>query len=346
MQGSALLKDVTIDGQPVSTLYDRWQPTALVPLSEDATCLTLAEPESGRHAVWYLNAQKRYCGSHIEVTEHLSADDVLAPLAPIFDELARTSLATLPPAAPPEMATIPPFLAIELASAWVVRNLANTAIVPVSRPESDGTVSGPNGLAISNASLHRMLESRLGDGPLIVPSPFTGAPLRTQLSFALDHLLIHRFYDPEQKAAFYLIWPERDRDRKAIFYSPLSRLIVSDLPGAGLIPGRILGWYLSHPEHVRAVAEAPIFEARDYGLGQASKLKDGPAQSSAEQMPPRQPHGEAISDSWTFLRETAAGKTSSAALLPSTKAPEPITSRKTGQESGLLGRLRSFFQKK
>ncbi|AQS87895.1 hypothetical protein [Neoasaia chiangmaiensis] len=337
-----LLEGVTLDGRPVTTLYDRWMPVSSVPLSRDVTCVLLRDADSDRLSLWYLDAGRAYLGPHIEALNRISADDVLAPVAPALAELAQYSLAGRPQTPIAPVPPMPALLAEQLAGAWAVRNLHAVSIVPISRAEADGTLSGPGGLVLDDRNMRRLLDSRVGEGPLVVASPFDAAPLRAQTIIETAGLTIHRFYAADQDAAFYLIWPvSRTDDQKPAFYCPRAQLIVSDQPQAGLLPGRILAWYLMHPDHVRDIEEATDFQATDYGLGRASGLMDISDAPETPEVPVQAVRSQ--SEAWSFLAASAAGKP---ARLPDDPPPrQEKTGETTAAPSGLFKRLRAFMKR-
>lgn len=182
-QIAELLSRISVDHRPVKALYDRWAATDVVRLSDEVSCLILADQDSGREAVWYLDRDGLYRGSHIEFCAHLTADDILAPLQHIFDDLARHNLTRRPLAPAGIPGNTPVFLAIQFASAWVVRHMAHISFVPTSRSETDAMLRGPDGISIAAQSLRRLLASRIGTGPLVVSSPFPASPCAPRSPF-------------------------------------------------------------------------------------------------------------------------------------------------------------------
>lgn len=335
--GEALLNSVTIDGEPVSGLYDQWSPAEHVVLADNVQCLTFHDPLSGRSAVWYLDGNACYCGSHIEVVQRLRPEEICDTVAPWFDDLARHALVSSPTPLP-DIPPMPLFLAVQLAAAWAVRNLADVRLIQSALLGKDRSADRPEDLPIAPRQLHRLLGTRIAPETLVVLSPFTDRPLRSQISFSVDHQIIHRFCDPETDTVFYLVWWEKQLDQSPSLYFPESRLIVSDIDLAGMIPPRILGWYMSTPDHVSLIAEAREFEAQDFGLGSASSLLASPENTAS---PPTTPEdvstADMISESWAFLHRTQDEPSESPAAEDSTR---------TRPSGSLLGRLRSLVRKR
>ncbi|GAB6853078.1 hypothetical protein [Asaia astilbis] len=329
------LRSVRVDGEKLDGLYDQWIPQEVIALADDIQCLTLTDTLSGRQAVWYLDGERNYCGSHIEVVQRLHPQQILSTVAPWFDDLVRHSLSSTPHPVEgaPEM---PFFLAAQLAAAWSVRTLGDLRQIQTSLAGQDQEFASVGGRVLSARQIRRILGTRIGPESLIVLSPLTDKPLKSQVSFLAENQLIHRFYDAEAGCTFYLSWWERQLDKAPTFYCPLANLIVSDEGMAGMLPSVILGWYLSHPEHVTVIAEALAFEARDYGLGNASSLQIDKQPEKGLPPAPAAASAEMISESWAFLHRN-----------PSTPAAEP-TKREEQQEkkSGrLFDRLRSLVNK-
>lgn len=115
------------------------------------------------------------------------------------------------------------------------------------------------------------MSTKRTSGPLIVSSPFTALPLLAQITFQTGPLSISRFQDGN--TVFYLIWNENLPALRPSFYYPDGPLLISDDPGAAVIPGLILSWYARHPEHAALIREARPFMAEDFGVGQASGLQ-------------------------------------------------------------------------
>ncbi|GBQ88241.1 hypothetical protein AA0535_1491 [Asaia krungthepensis NRIC 0535] len=331
----AFLRTVTIDGEAVSSLYDQWTPQEIVPLADDITCLVLADAFSGRKAVWYLDESRAYCGSHIEVVQRLQPHDILSTVSPWFDSLVRHSLAAAPQPLHDARA-VPLFLATQLAAAWSVRMLGDLRQIQTALLEKGQSIAQVGEKALSTRQVRRIMGTRIGPESLVVLSPFTEKPLRSQISFVVDHQLIHRFHDAELDCSFYLAWWEKQLDKPPSFYCPKANVIISDETMAGMLPSLILGWYLSHPEHVDIIASAPGFEARDYGLGSASSLRiDTPEAAVPLPAAPNASSADMISESWAFLQHHHP-----AAETPSADKKDEKSSAR------LLGRLRSFVKKK
>lgn len=329
------LETATVEGEKITTLYDQWTPLEVVPLADDITCLLLQDAMSGRQAVWYFDESRHYCGSHIEVVQRLQPNDILTTVSPWFDTLARHSLSASPIALH-DARPVPPFLATQLAAAWSVRMLGDLRQLQTALVEQHKDIAHVGEAALSARQVRRLLGTRVGPESLIVLSPFSDIPLRSQISFVVDHQLIHRFHDPEHDCSFYLAWWEKRLDQQPSFYCPKANIIISDEGMAGMLPSLILGWYLANPGHVGSIDAAQAFEARDYGLGQASGLTidhadTEPALSSA----PAASSADMISESWAFLHQHHPGD-------------DPAPGRQSDHKpsSGLLDRLRSLVKKK
>ena len=331
----AFLDTATMDGEKITSLYDQWVAKDVVYLADDIICLTLQDAMSGRQAVWYFDESRSYCGSHIEVVQRLQPADILTTVSPWFDTLARHALSASPEPLP-DARPIPLFLATQLAAAWSVRMMGDLRQLQTALLEQNKEVARIDDAVLSSRRIRRLLGTRVGPESLVVLSPFSDAPLWSQISFVVDHQLIHRFYDTEHDCCFYLSWWEKQLDQQPGFYCPKANILISDDGMAGMLPSLILGWYLSNPDHVGAIEAAQAFEARDYGLGQASSLtidtvEDKPALSSA----PSASSADMISESWAFLHQHHPGD-------------DPAPSHKNDHKpsSGLLGRLRSLVKKK
>ncbi|BAT20776.1 hypothetical protein [Asaia bogorensis] len=331
----AFLKTAQIDGETIGSLYDQWLPQELISLADDITCVTFSDALSDRKAVWYFNESREYCGSHVEVVQRLQPSDILSSVSPWFDALFRNALSATPSAlggARP----LPLFLATQLAAAWSVRMMADLRQVQTALIEQDREIARVDDKPLSARDVRRLLGARIGPETLVVLSPFSGAPLRSQISFVVDHQLIHRFYDPELDCAFYLAWWERQLDAPPSFYCPKANVVVSDETLAGMLPSLILGWYLGTPEHAEMIAQAQAFEARDYGLGKASSLmSEVNAPSAPLPAVPDAASADMISESWAFLHQHQP-----AGHSPADTSKDPKPSGK------LIDRLRSLVKKK
>ncbi|GAJ28685.1 hypothetical protein [Acidomonas methanolica] len=338
----ALLEGVTRDGKPVARLYDQWEPGLAVRISGEALGLILRDRDSGRETVWYLDETRAVRGCHIEALEGMSLDTAMGPIAASLAELAVHSLAGTPRPPPlflPEAATC---LASQIAAAWSVRHFAGMTLRSVAEARSsDGlAASGP---ALDTSAVRRLLETRPGAAARVLLSPFDDTPLRAQITIAVEGFSVHRFHAEAQDAAFYLAWPERETAQPSglapVFFCPAARLVIADHPDAVMLPGRLLGWYLTHPAHVRSIAEAASFDAREYGLGHASALASPPspveAGLSAEANGPSPMQSR--SAAWDFLHETGL-----AAPVPDSAMPSPSRLGPTG----VMGRLRGIFKRR
>ncbi|NIE79259.1 hypothetical protein [Asaia sp. As-1742] len=329
------LASARIEGEEIGSLYDQWLPQDVVRLADDVTCVTFKDALSERQAVWYFDANRDYCGSHIEVVQRLQPDDVLATVSPWFDSLSRTSLAAMPSPARDSLA-LPLFLSTQLAAAWSVRMMADLQQIQTALVEQEREITRVEGTALSARDLRRLLATRIGRETLVVLSPFSGLPLRSQISFVVDHRLIHRFYDEGLDCAFYLAWWEKQIDAPPSFYCPKANIIVSDENMAGMLPSLVLGWYLSTPDHVSMIMGAQAFEARDYGLGKASALMaESHTPDATLPSAPDAASADLISESWAFLHQHK----SNGSIVPDPKKdPRPA--------GGLFNRLRSIVKKK
>ncbi|NVN02871.1 MULTISPECIES: hypothetical protein [Asaia] len=330
-----LLRGIRVDGETLTALYDQWAPQEIIALDDDIRCLTLSDTMSGRQAVWYLDGENNYCGSHIEVVQRLHPQQILAAVAPWFDELARHSLSAAPTSLD-SAPRVPLFLATQLAAAWCVRVLTDMRQTQTSLTEQDQDLATLDERTLSSRQVRRLLGTRIGPESLVVLSPLSDRPLRSQISFVIEHQLIHRFYDPEADCTFYLSWWERQLDKPPSFYCPKANLLVSDENMAGMLPAMILGWYLSNPHHAATIADAQAFEARDYGLGNASSLLVEVEADSSLPPAPETTSADMISESWAFLHQNPS----------EIAAPASQGQRQEKKQSGrLFGRLRSLVKK-
>ncbi|WP_025885237.1 hypothetical protein [Asaia prunellae] len=331
-----LLRNIRVDGECLTTLYDQWVPQEMIVLTDDIRCLVMHDPLSGREAVWYLDGENNYCGSHIEAVQRLHPQQILSAVAPWFDDLTRYSLSASPVGIP-DAPLMPNFLATQLAAAWCVRTLTETRQLQTALAEQDKDIAHFGEKTLSARRVRRLLGTRVGPESLVVLSPLTDIPLRSQISFVSNRQLVHRFYDKETDCSFYLSWWEKQLDQLPSFYCPKANLLVSDETMAGMLPALILGWYLSNPHHVASIADAQAFEARDYGLGQASALlAESEAVETTLPHAPETTSADMISESWAFLSQNPS-------------SPTPVEEQRTLQEkkqSGrLFERLRSFVKK-
>lgn len=241
-----LLRGIRVDGEALTALYDQWIPQEIVALDDDIRCLTLSDAMSGRQAVWYLDGENHYCGSHIEVVQRLHPQQILSAVAPWFDELARHSLSATPTALQ-DAPRVPLFLATQLAAAWCVRVLTDMRQIQTSLAEQDQEIATLGERTLSSRQIRRLLGTRIGPESLVVLSPLSDRPLRSQISFVIEHQLVHRFYDPEADCSFYLSWWERQLDKSPSFYCPKTNLLVSDENMAGMLPAMILAGISATP---------------------------------------------------------------------------------------------------
>lgn len=319
---SQLLEGITLDGRPVRGLYDQWEPEQRLQLSSDIQCLLLRDGDSGREAVWYLDAAGSYLGSHIEVTRKFSGNAILAPLEHDLIPLTVSSLATSPAEGLGNLPALPQFLAVQLATAWMVRH--PSAISPTQDKQH-----------LTDDSIRRTLATRSGEGPLLTTSPFSSRPLLEQIAFSIEGQRIHRFYDETANSAFYLAWDETQLDQTPTLYCPTAELLISDQPNPTLLPARILGWYMSHPEHIEEIHNALTFSAQDYGLGSASRVSEIP------EAPGHHIENTSKSEAWQYLTNMPE---SDAGSFSPTQPETPLMLEKKPQRAGLLSRLKGMFR--
>jgi len=339
-------RPIVLNGHPIGPLYADWREETRIPLFDLLTCVQLRSPASGTTTCWYLDPENTLLAPHIEALPDTTLQTLLERAGTVFAPLLATTLGgTLPDTPAPSLGFTNEATSVQLACAWTARHLPSLSILPASRAETEGTLSGPTGIALDDRRVRAVMDSRLGPGTLVVASPFSSAPTRSQLSFEIQGLLIHRFFDAENDAAFYLIWPANALTTKPAFFCPKANLIVSDLPQSALLPGRILAWFGLTPDHTDRIRTAIPFQPQDFGLGSASTLASESALPAepAEKPPasqdasaPEAAQKPAMTQSWSVLM----AKDTTAATQPAPPQPAPAPAAR-----GLFGRLRSAFGK-
>ncbi|MBF0859217.1 hypothetical protein HKD24_08300 [Gluconobacter sp. LMG 31484] len=334
-----LLDGVKLDGFPVEQLYPGWVPVSRIPVVNDFSVVVFGEDSSGRQACWWLEGEN-YSASHILALHESVRRRLLTAMDYVFWPLATGVLgAPLPEQAPVSCEHLPEIAVNEMSGPWLEGYAPHTLLLPSGHADSGEALSCPNGRQIGENRITALLSAQRGSGPLIVSSPFTALPLLAQITFQTGPLSVSRFQDGD--TVFYLIWNENLPALRSSFYYPDGPLLISDDPGAAIIPGLILGWYARHPEHAALIREARPFKAEDFGLGQASGLRQKePAEntpaSGVETVSPSRIRDERAE----VTPEPETSRTS-----PSSPQAEQPTSASASQTSkqGLKSRLKSLF---
>lgn len=342
---SSFYRRIRVDGIRLDRLYPGWRLEAHVCLSDNISAVVFVEEKSGRHATWFLNSRYDYCGSHIEFLRKLNTDDVLDTIAYAFKALYRTSLTRKPSriVVGDEISAMPEFLSLHLSLAWSARNITNISVATKvdiaekakTRPELLGRWR--------MSTLARLLDTRITAETLIILSPYDDKPLRSQLSFIVDDLLIHRFYDDDADAAFYLVWKRAGLSDAPSIYSPETGLVISELEFPALIPAKILAWMLINPSHVQVIEHAQRFDPESFGLGRTSDLTNSsPELNVLPEQKPTYQRADLISPAWAFLSQSGASarKSQGDALASDTNSPGEVEAPASPSPGGFLSRFR------
>ncbi|MBF0888965.1 MULTISPECIES: hypothetical protein [Gluconobacter] len=279
-----LLDGVKLDGFPVEQLYPGWSPSSRDVVADDFSVVVFKEDATGKQACWWLEGDD-YCASHVLTLDEAARKRLLVAMDRVFWPLATGVLgAPLPPQASPSCETLPEIAVNELSGSWIGGFAPHTLLLPSGHADSGEALSCPNGRQIAENRLTALLAAQRGQGPLIVSSPFTALPLLAQITFQVQSLSVSRFQDAD--TVFYLIWNKAFPALRPSFYYPDAPMLISDDPGAAMIPGLILGWYARHPEHVSLIRDARPFRAEDFGVGQASGFRSTPPEETPPPSPP------------------------------------------------------------
>ncbi len=312
-----LLDNVKLDGFPVEQLYPGWVPLSRDAVAEDFSVVVFSEESTSRQACWWLEGEN-YSASHILALDPSVRQRLLTAMDPVFWPLATGVLsAPLPDQTGPSRENLPEIAMNELSGSWLEGYAPHTLLLPSGHADSGEALTCPNGRKIGENRITALLAAQRGNGPLIVSSPFTALPLLAQITFQTGPMSVSRFQDGD--TVFYLIWNTTLPALRPSFYYPDAPLLISDDPGAAMIPGSILSWYARHPEHASVIREARPFRAEDFGVGQASGRHSKPSDENA-------------------TSPSVASAPSPAPVKQPASAPPPQASRQ-----GLKSRLRSLF---
>lgn len=340
-----LLDGLTIEGTPITRLYDQWQPHLRITLSPNAQALLLIDAETQRQVAWFFDGTSALIGCHIEAAiSKRPLDEVLGPLDAAMRHLAAYSLSTIPEESTVTLPEASLALTLQMTTAWTVRHLSSITLKPATANPGASLLADTPPTGLNAEHLQNLLEARADTAPLIVLSPFDGTPLQAQIRFSISGHTVHRFHDATQNAAFYLSWPDTAQDQTPSFFCPTAGLILSDAPDPVLIPGRILAWYMTHPAHVETIRNAIPFDV-GHALGTASSLASPPAPLSGEEARPAgTPKGTSRTAAWQFLAENApeAGPT----FDPEPEEPIQTTAKPVPPPDGLMGRLRGLMKRR
>ncbi|MBS1103471.1 hypothetical protein JK202_10655 [Gluconobacter sp. Dm-62] len=266
-----LLDNVKLDGFPVEQLYQGWIPLSRTPVTDDFSVVVFTEEDTGRQACWWLEGE-HYSASHVLTLDPSVRRRLLKGMDPVFWPVATGVLgAVLPEQEFPSCQDLPEIAVNELSGSWLEGHAPHTLLLSSGHADSGEALLCANGRQIGENRIAALLAAKRGSGPLIVASPFTALPLLPQITFQTNSLSVSRFQDIE--TVFYLIWNDNLPELRPSFYYPDAPLLISDDPGAAIIPGLILSWYARHPEHAALIREARPFMAEDFGVGQASGVR-------------------------------------------------------------------------
>lgn len=330
-----LLDDVKLDGFPVEHLYPGWVPVSRTPVVDDFSVVVFSESSSGREACWWLEGEN-YSASHILALGQPVRRRLLTDMDPVFWPLATGVLGSpLPDQSGPFCENLPEIAVNELSGSWLEGYAPHTLLLPSGHADSWEALPCPNGRQIGENRITALLATQRGSGPLIVSSPFTALPLLAQITFQTGPLNVSRFQDGD--TVFYLIWNENFPALRPSFYYPDAPLLISDDPGAAMIPGLILGWYARHPEHAALIREARPFRAEDFGVGQASGRLPKISEEAGQASPPETEN----------TRSSSSFTPGMNGMSPSPSPDEQPASASPPQASkqGLKGRLKSLFSR-
>ncbi|UYH51130.1 hypothetical protein N5W20_08580 [Candidatus Kirkpatrickella diaphorinae] len=334
---------VRVDGHRLERLYPGWRVEAHVSLSDNISAVVFIEERSARRAAWFLNSRFDYCGSHIEFLLKLDTDDVLDTVAHAFKALYRTSLSKKPlrVASGEDISAMPEFLSLHLSLAWSARNIRNIS-VSTKAEITQKAAAQPELIGQWRLSaITRLLDTRITAETLIILSPYDDKPLRSQLSFMIEDLLVHRFYDDDADAAFYLIWRRSGLKDPPSLYLPDTGLVISDLEFPALIPAKILAWMLINPSHVQVIEHAQHFDPESFGLGRTSDMTNlSPTPEVLPEHKPTYQRADLISPAWAFLSQSGASKSKDQDATPEPDRAATKPTRDAPAPSGFLSRIR------
>ncbi|GBR44351.1 hypothetical protein [Neokomagataea thailandica] len=267
------LSNITLQGEAVTQLYPGWDMTSRHDVAAGLSVVLFTETQSNREACWWL-LSGAYQSSHALTLPAEAQQTLLTALEPLFRPLSDGVLSGSPHADATFFRRDLPIAALrELASVWLDQHAEHTVHIPSGHADNGEALTCPNGDLIPEGRVSTLLQTRLNAGALILTSPFSGAPLRAQISLDLISHTAYRFHDTDDGRVFYLIWPVNETSERPSFYYPRGRLLISDSPLAALLPDWILAWFAQNPDHSAAIAQARPFLAEDFGVGRASTVR-------------------------------------------------------------------------
>ncbi|QDH24420.1 hypothetical protein D5366_03265 [Neokomagataea tanensis] len=287
---TTLLQDTFLDGQKVSQLYPGWEAKSRNDLVAGFSVVLFVEEATGRNACWWL-LDNHYCGSHILALTPEHYQTLLPALEPLFRPFTDGVLGSSAVQTPPPFPSIPTFALRELSAAWLNYIEESPLLIKSGHADSGEALTCPSGQVIAENRLTTLLQARPSQNATVLTSPFSGMPLRAQITMDLHGHLAYRFYDQEDDFVFYLIWAKGTSSERPSFYFPKGRLLISDSPVGALLPDWILTWFIQNPEHAAAIQDARPFKPEDFGVGRASTVrihtpeKDASAPPSADSQP-------------------------------------------------------------
>ncbi|QDH16770.1 hypothetical protein [Swingsia samuiensis] len=343
-----LLEDVLLDASPVTELYPDWEPKSRHPVVDHFEAIVFEETASHRQACWWLE-NNRYIGSHIIVLPKETQNRLLVSMDKFFWAIAEGILKgnTNPEEKRFFSDETPQIVSRELAATWLHRHAPHTVFVDIKNIDNSKSFTCPDGKVLVEGRLPALFASKrfsLGSN-LVVSSPFSAMPLRSQIEMKLDSTITaYRFYDDMEDVVFYLLWDESEPNQPPSFYYPQGPLLISEPDIGPLLPGWILEWYNRHPEHENLIETARPFLPEDYGVGRASSMRlrqptpqeskpNHPQDASNSSEPPPQPSEEQqASPIFThFLKSHTIND---------------LTQTDNSSKKGLIGRFKSLLGKK
>lgn len=270
---TTLLSGIIMNGEAVTHLYPGWEVTSRHDIAAGFSVVLFTESASGREACWWLH-ENTYRGSHVFA---LSAEDqnaLLSAVEPTFKPLSNGVLSHAPEANSPLFRDDLPIIALrELAAAWLGHYALDTLHIPSGHAETGEALTCPNGDLIPEGRITSLLQARPNTDAMVLTSPFSGAPLRAQITLDLISHTGYRFHDKEGDQVFYLIWATNAPEDRPSFYYPKGRLLISDSPMGALMPDWVVAWFAHNPQHITAIENARPFLAEDFGVGRASSTR-------------------------------------------------------------------------
>lgn len=270
---TSLLDGIEIDGSPAGALYPGWTAVDRQPVVGQFEVIVFQDEASKRQACWWIE-NGIYRGSHVLALPPETQNSLLTGMDSLFWPLAEGVLGgEIRDEVSLSRSELPEVALKELAGAWLGRHAPHAIFIAAGHADSGEALTCPDGRPIGEGRMKALLSARRTGETLVVSSPFSALPVRSQVEMKLGSATAYRFQDKSENVVFYLVWDETAPDRRPSFYYPKGPLLISDAPAGPLFTGWILEWFARHGDHAEAIRSARPFLPEDFGLGQASSLR-------------------------------------------------------------------------